>query len=244
MPHPAPPISPSSSQSSPSHEDPAAESAANPAADAPPKPQAPDELLDALLSVFSAHGFDGASLQDLARASNRSKASLYHHFPGGKHQMIEVLVARCQNTLDRLAFAPLRQANGALGNRQEAKDKRKNGASKRSKKVQAAAQDSLTAFVDGFSGYLHAHQGNCLLATLALTQPSLLGDEQRQRLADWLAALTSACEHMGHKPKAARRLAQASLARLYGSLTLAAMGSHVSVNQACKWLKRDLLVAP
>jgi len=179
---------------------------------------APTEVLDGLLSVFSAKGFEGASLMELAAACNRSKASLYHHFPGGKQEMIEQLVARCQYTLDQQAFACLRKLKG-----------------------KKAARKGLTKFVQGFADYLAEHQGNCLLATLALTQPGLLGVQQEQQLARWQATLRQACEQLGHKPKPANRLAQASLARLYGSLTLVGMGSDISMNQACKWLKRDLL---
>ena len=179
---------------------------------------APDAMLDALLNVFSAKGYEGASLQELATACSRSKASLYHHFPGGKAQMIEQLIARCRDSLDQQAFAGLVKLKG-----------------------KKSARSALEQFIDGFARYLQQHQGNCLLATLALTQPGLLGDRQAEQSNRWLKDLSRACEQLGHKPKAARRLAQASLARLYGSLTLAALGSSVSMEQACKWLKRDLL---
>jgi len=179
---------------------------------------APGDVLDGLLHVFSAKGFDGASLIELAAACNRSKASLYHHFPGGKKEMIELLVARCQTTLEQEAFAHLHKVKG-----------------------KKAARRAVDQFVQGFANYLDKHEGHCLLATLALTQPELLGDQLRPQLAKWQTALSQACEQLGHKPKPANRLAQASLARLYGSLTLAAMGSDISINQACKWLKRDLL---
>ena len=198
---------------------PKAPNSATPTEKTPGNPQSvPDEVLDGLLRVFSARGFDGASLMELAAACNRSKASLYHHFPGGKQQMIESLVVRCQRALDQQAFACLQELKG-----------------------KKAARKALNEFVQGFANYLQQHQGNCLLATLALTQPGLLGDTQKIQLAEWQAALSHACQQLGHKPKPAKRLAQASLARLYGSLTLAAMGSHISMNQACKWLKRDLL---
>jgi len=178
----------------------------------------PEEVLNGLLRVFSARGFEGASMMELAAACNRSKASLYHHFPGGKQQMIEALVERCQRSLDQQAFACLRELKG-----------------------KKAARRGLKMFVQGFARYLKQHQGNCLLATLALTQPDLLGKQHKAQLAQWQASLGQVCQQLGHKPKPANRLAQASLARLYGSLTLAAMGSHISITQACKWLKRDLL---
>jgi len=185
-------------------------------------------MLDALLGVFSAKGFEGASLAELSRSCGRSKASLYHHFPGGKAQMIEVLVGRCVDDLDRRAFQLLKHTKGG-------------GATSKPKARRASASLALEDFLDGFISYIDAHDGHCLLATLALTQPDLLGEEHRSRMHNWLGLLATPFEHMGNKPKAARRLAQALLARLYGSLTIAAMGADVPITKACKWLKKDLL---
>lgn len=188
----------------------------------------PTEMLDALLGVFSAKGFDGASLAQLSQACGRSKASLYHHFPGGKAQMIEVLVNRCADDLDRRAFQRLEQTlNQSRGGKPKAR--------------RANAAFALEAFLDGFANYLQTHQGHCLLATLALTQPDLLGPERGTRVDAWLHQLATTFEQLGHKPKASRRQAQALLAGLYGSLTIAAMGADVSLQKTCKWLKKDLL---
>lgn len=48
-----------------------------------------EDLMDRLGDVFRDVGFEGASMTDLATASGLKKASLYHRFPGGKHQMAE-----------------------------------------------------------------------------------------------------------------------------------------------------------
>lgn len=45
------------------------------------------EILNGLMSVFRAKGYDGASLNELAEATGLKKASLYHRFPGGKKEM-------------------------------------------------------------------------------------------------------------------------------------------------------------
>ena len=140
--------------------------------------------------------------------------------------MIEYLVDRCQREIDDQAFTHLHNLRSLKGKKTKGKK---------------AARGAIEEFVTGFARYLEQHEGNCLLATLALTQPELLGEAQREKTTMWQATLSAACQQLGHKPKAAKRLAQASLARLYGSLTLAAMGSHISINQASKWLKRDLL---
>jgi AcrR family transcriptional regulator len=44
-------------------------------------------LLDGLMAVLRAKGYDGSSLNELASASGLQKASLYHRFPGGKKEL-------------------------------------------------------------------------------------------------------------------------------------------------------------
>ncbi|MFY0601713.1 MAG: TetR/AcrR family transcriptional regulator [Cyclobacteriaceae bacterium] len=46
-----------------------------------------DKLISGFLEVFRKVGYEGASLEELARASGLKKSSLYHRFPGGKKQM-------------------------------------------------------------------------------------------------------------------------------------------------------------
>ena len=50
------------------------------------------EMLQALMSVFRAKGYDGASLSELAAASGLKKASLYHRFPEGKKEMTSAVL--------------------------------------------------------------------------------------------------------------------------------------------------------
>lgn len=51
-----------------------------------------DELLDRLHGVFRRHGYEGATMSRIAAATGLGKASLYHHFPGGKEQMAEAVL--------------------------------------------------------------------------------------------------------------------------------------------------------
>ena len=46
-----------------------------------------DEVIEGFMSVFRSVGYEGASLEDLAKAAGLKKSSLYHRFPGGKEQM-------------------------------------------------------------------------------------------------------------------------------------------------------------
>ena len=44
-------------------------------------------ILPVLAEVFRAHGYEGASLSLITRATGLGKGSLYHLFPGGKAEM-------------------------------------------------------------------------------------------------------------------------------------------------------------
>ena len=57
-----------------------------------PQKVAHNEIMEGLLQVLRAKGYDGASLSDLATASGLKKASLYHRFPGGKQEMTRAVL--------------------------------------------------------------------------------------------------------------------------------------------------------
>lgn len=46
-----------------------------------------DALIDKLVDVVYDYGYDGATLSVISEVTGLGKASLYHHFPGGKEQM-------------------------------------------------------------------------------------------------------------------------------------------------------------
>src|SRR5215470_6536148 len=65
-------------------------------------------VLERLLATFRDQGYDGASLAELSSASGLGKSSLYHHFPGGKADMAEQVLAHLAASLERTLFEPLR----------------------------------------------------------------------------------------------------------------------------------------
>src|SRR6201996_7136082 len=60
-----------------------------------------DQIIDRLFTVFRDHGFEGASISELSRATGLGKSSLYHHFPGGKEQMVEAVLEYVKNLIDK-----------------------------------------------------------------------------------------------------------------------------------------------
>jgi AcrR family transcriptional regulator len=162
----------------------------------PRRRQSRDELLAALRPVFAERGFDGASLSQLAAASGLGKASLYHHFPGGKNEMAAVLLREAVARLERLAFARLNTSRPAT--------------------------DRLRDFVDGFRDYVSENDGICLIAALNRGGGAELhGETIARQYADWQQRLATVFAEAGFRNKKSRRLAGELLAALYGHLETA-----------------------
>ncbi len=51
-----------------------------------------ESYIPCLLQLFRQHGYDGATLSKISEATGLGKASLYHHFPGGKDEMVETVL--------------------------------------------------------------------------------------------------------------------------------------------------------
>jgi len=64
-------------------------------------------ILSRLAETFRGCGYEGASLARLSRAAGLQKASLYHHFPGGKAEMAEAVLDELATRFGELVFAPL-----------------------------------------------------------------------------------------------------------------------------------------
>jgi TetR/AcrR family transcriptional regulator, mexJK operon transcriptional repressor len=79
-----------------------------------------DQVLEGARSVFMADGFEGASVDDIARVSAVSKATLYKYFPDKRMLFMEVANTECQrqagaalDDIDRAA--PPRDVLGQTG---------------------------------------------------------------------------------------------------------------------------------
>ncbi|WP_342078037.1 TetR/AcrR family transcriptional regulator [Yoonia sp. SS1-5] len=60
-----------------------------------------DQVLDGARQVFMSDGFEGASVDDIARAANVSKATLYSYFPDKRFLFMQVARTECQRQADR-----------------------------------------------------------------------------------------------------------------------------------------------
>jgi AcrR family transcriptional regulator len=187
-------------------------------------PATKEVLIDQLRAVFVARGYDGATLANLASAVSLSKASLYHHFPGGKPEMASALVRHAIADLQRHAFSHLGGPE--------------------------PAQERLIRFIDGFSEYTQAGSSDCLLAVFNHHSTASEETAQHQRTIaeqfdDWHAVLAEVFEATGLKSKKATQQAYDLLGALYGALLVARMHNEPrlfarAVKRLKKRLKKDL----
>lgn len=59
-----------------------------------------DQVLEGARAVFMAVGFEGASVDEIARSAGVSKATLYAYFPDKRLLFLEVVRAECQRQAD------------------------------------------------------------------------------------------------------------------------------------------------
>jgi AcrR family transcriptional regulator len=177
-------------------------------------------LIEQLRSVFVARGYDGATLNHLAESTGLSKASLYHHFPGGKPEMSAALVRHAIADLQQQAFSQLQ--------------------------APAKPAQRLFDFIDGFVSYTKNGTTDCLLAVFSHHRTAAGDDEMQARkialqFADWHKALAAVFEECGCKPKRANQDAQQLLSTLYGALLTAKMFDEQRLFlQAAKRCKKDI----
>jgi TetR/AcrR family transcriptional regulator, lmrAB and yxaGH operons repressor len=60
-----------------------------------------------LLQLFRQHGYDGATLSKISEATGLGRASLYHHFPGGKDEMVQAVLDFLETWLERYILQTL-----------------------------------------------------------------------------------------------------------------------------------------
>jgi TetR/AcrR family transcriptional repressor of lmrAB and yxaGH operons len=75
---------------------------------------AKETYIPCLLQLFRQYGYDGATLSKISEATGLGKASLYHHFPGGKDEMVETVLQFLENWLDQTVLQPLNRPGDAL----------------------------------------------------------------------------------------------------------------------------------
>jgi len=156
-----------------------------------------EEVLNRLLDAFRERGYEGASLAELSAATGLVKASLYHHFPGGKSEMATAVLAHLDGMLAEQLYLPLRADLSPA------------------KKV-AAMLDTIDTFYDG-------GRKACLFERLATSVDHTTFRRPLTRaFSTWIDAVEDVCVEAGLSRAAARGRAEDLVIRIEGALVLTA----------------------
>jgi len=157
-----------------------------------------DKMIRATIALLSERGYAGTSFGDVMTKSGAPRGSIYHHFPGGKQQLV--------------AEAVTRYAEG-LANRLRAAVQR------------GRSLDAVGLFVDSVRSGLRASdfaQG-CPVAAVVLDvtpSESVLLDLSAQAFASWRQILQTTFQRDGVDAPRARRLSAFVVAAVEGALVL------------------------
>lgn len=154
------------------------------------------DTLPALAEVFREHGYEGASLSLISRATGLGKGSLYHFFPGGKEEMAAAVLAEIDGWFEANLFAPLRDTD--------------------------EPEPAIAAMFDAVSAYFRSGRRVCLLGALALGHGrDRFADAVRGYFVRWIEALGEALASGGRPHEVAMALAEEAVASIQGAIVLA-----------------------
>ena len=163
-----------------------------------------DEVLERLLTTFRERGYEGASLAELSAATGLMKSSLYHHFPGGKVDMAEQVLAYLEARLAADVYAPL-------------------GSSQAPAKKLGALLDAIDAFYEG-------GRKACLYERLsASVDRGKFRRPLKRAFATWMDAVERLCLEAGLPKAIARARAEDLVVRIEGALIVCAGTDDCSV---------------
>lgn len=156
-----------------------------------------DEVLDRLLDTFRDRGYEGASLAELSAATGLMKSSLYHHFPGGKEDMAEQVLAHLDRQLATSLYEPLR-----------------------SSRTPARKLGAMLHTIDAFYG---SGRKACLLERLcASVDRTRFQRPLRRAFTAWMDAVEALCLEAGLSKAVARARAEDFVVRIEGALIVCA----------------------
>ena len=155
-----------------------------------------ESAVPALAEAFREHGFEGASLAVLTKATGLGKGSLYNFFPGGKEEMMEAVLSDIDRWFAERVFAPLEQVSDP-----------------------AAA---ITSMFEDVTTYFRSGRRICLVGCLGLNSAGeAFTVKVKEYFAHWISALAH-CLQVGKVPPAlALDLAEEAVSGIQGAIVLA-----------------------
>lgn len=152
-------------------------------------------MVDTAVRILAEEGYQATSFSAVLARSGAPRGSIYHHFPGGKDELIELAL----NTHAERTFAHLGQLRGS------------------------GPEDIVRAFTGAWrQGLIHTDfaVGCSLLAVTASAGPGQLRDRTGELFRDWRALLAELLEAGGVDQSAAAGFAAQLLAAVEGAVAI------------------------
>lgn len=152
-------------------------------------------IVSKLVPVFRHYGYEGATLSRISKATGLGRASLYHHFPGGKQGMAKAVLNYLNEWFDATVLEPLRTDQVPL--------------------------ERLKAMSESLSRFYGNGQDSCILSTFSLGEGhDLFHAQVEQALKTWVAHLTQVLTEAGLNAKEAKQRAEDAVIQIQGALVL------------------------
>ncbi|MGB7250286.1 MAG: TetR/AcrR family transcriptional regulator [Phormidesmis sp.] len=154
-----------------------------------------ETYLPVLFQLFRDYGYEGVSLSKIAIATGLGKASLYHHFPGGKAEMVEAALTYSGQWFQAYVLQVL-VAEGDVS-------------------------DRLQQMCDRLSELYESGRAPCLLGTLTASGSSdIFHDQVKGKLQALIDAIATVLCEAGLAPVLAQQRAETAVVAIQGSLVV------------------------
>ena len=154
-----------------------------------------ETYIPCLLRLFREYGYDGATLSKISQATGLGKASLYHHFPGGKDEMVEAVLDYLEQWSGENILPALQGEGDAV--------------------------TKLTRMCDSLSELYQGGQQPCLFAILQLgSARDVFHAKVKVLLQAWIDAIANVLVESGMDGKLALQRGEDAAIAIQGSLIL------------------------
>lgn len=171
-----------------------------------------------LAEVFREHGYEGASLALIGKATGLGKGSLYHFFPNGKEEMVRAVLGDIGQWFEDAVYSPLRNESDVNG--------------------------AIRAMLASTDQYFRSGRRVCLVGALAVANTrDLFAQAIRGYFVAWVDALQSALIRQGREADQSRLLAEEAVLAIQGAIVLSrAMDDPAVFQRAIDQLRRRLVI--
>ena len=153
------------------------------------------EHVPKLLQLFRDYGYDGATLSKISKEIGLGKASLYHHFPGGKDEMVEAVLDYLESETEDKILQPLRSEENVLARFQK--------------------------MCDGINNIFDGGKQPCIFAVLLMgSSRNVFHKKVEMLLRVWIDAIASVLITEGLDKNLAAECAENAVVMIEGSLIL------------------------